>query len=333
MANNRWLKDPIWDSRLQAIWIVFSGIYLSTGTFHSVRWLSSLAITIAGFLILFLACHTLVAAEPEKSRNTLLVSLAGCLFLIFESWRTYHDSIGSVFAAIFALALTMMIWLRDDHPSRIRISYTFILLMLACLIFSFFQLAITIITKIISVEMAGQTGPILIPAHVIGMLSGMVAFLVLDRRVLRSLFSDSVPRHPWFYENFRMVFFPAIGIGLTWYFNIDTLEQQMLNRQEGLIFSFFYFSVQFLLVFVFIMLRFSQKQAKGHLGFLAGLVLMGAALLSLIDLASSAKEIRADVVLVLRVAFVHGPTVFGLLLAAEVCRFASAKILPEYPHR
>jgi hypothetical protein len=69
----------IWDIRLQAMWITFTGIYVITGTIAAnpanERWLSSTFLTIAGILVLLLVCHTVIAVDRNASRKTLLVAL------------------------------------------------------------------------------------------------------------------------------------------------------------------------------------------------------------------------------------------------------------------
>lgn len=64
------LAKPIWDIRLQAMWITFTGLYVIVGTTAYVTScpLSGAAafvslLTIAGGLVLLLICHTVIAAD------------------------------------------------------------------------------------------------------------------------------------------------------------------------------------------------------------------------------------------------------------------------------
>ena len=81
------LSDPIWDIRLQAIWIVYAGVYSLATDLPAYRWIQSAIITMGGFLVIVLLCQTLIARDRIASRKTLLVAFGSIIFILQKSFE------------------------------------------------------------------------------------------------------------------------------------------------------------------------------------------------------------------------------------------------------
>ena len=208
-TKEHWFGSSLWDIRLQTAWILFAAAYLLLGSTYQADWISSLAITLAGILILAILCHTLIATDNDKSRSTLLVSLAACIFLIHESTRTFNDNLGSFFAAFFAAMIILLLWLPDSSSLRERLKETFILVMATTIVFSLVQLFSTITVKKFLDLLSLHQQHILIAPHIAGVLSGICAFLLLDKLVASSIYPNRIIIYPRWYKT---VFYPIVLI-------------------------------------------------------------------------------------------------------------------------
>jgi hypothetical protein len=249
------LAKPIWDIRLQAMWITFTGLYVIVGTTEYVtsspataRLLSSAFLTIAGGLVLLLICHTVIAADRNASRKTLLVALTACLFFVQKSSDTYHDTNGLIFAIIFSAIILTIVWLPDESHIRDRIMLSSIAVLLAAIAFSGFQLVTTLIEQRVLKWQNLPTAAMVISPHVAGILSGMTSFLVMDSFIARSAGRMSMLRRE-LSQRFFLFFGSAVTtVVFTYVANKARFTAGFLNSGLGVVFTAGYVCLQILVV-------------------------------------------------------------------------------------
>ena len=179
----RWLVNDIWDARLPALWVVFSAGYLLVGrlqaSFEVGRWLSSLAVTVAGALILLMFVRNAVAqGSGGSSSNTALAGLIATTFVGMESFRVYQDVLGSMFAGVFGSMIFVLLWLDDSSPWHRRVKVTFAIMLLPSVGFSLIQLLSTLLVWEVIGLGGGTRQDVPIAAHVSGIVAGMSAFVL-----------------------------------------------------------------------------------------------------------------------------------------------------------
>jgi hypothetical protein len=240
---------PLWDIRLQAIWITFTGIYVIVGTTYvaanplNARWLSSAFLTIAGGLVLLLVCHTVIAMDRNASRKTLLVALTACLFFVQKSYDTYHDVNGLIFAIIFSSIILTVLWLTDESPVRDRIMLTSIAVLLAAIAFSGFQLLATLLEQRLLRWQNIPPQVMIVSPHVAGILSGMMSFLVLDSFIAKSANRMQVPRSDLPRRFFLFFGCAIVTVTFTYLANEARFRPGFLNTGLGVAFTVGYVAI------------------------------------------------------------------------------------------
>jgi hypothetical protein len=253
---NHPLSKPLWDIRLQAMWIAFTGLYVIIGTTFitanpaMARLLSSAFLTIAGGLVLLLMCHTVIATDRNASRKTLLVALTACLFFVQKSYDTYHDVNGLIFAIIFSAIILTVVWLPDESAARDRIMLTSIAVLLAAIAFSCFQLIATVIEQRLIRWQHLPPQAMIVSPHVAGILSGMMSFLVLDSHVAKSVKRMRVPGSE-LSQRFFLLFASALTtVAFTFFANEARFKTSFLDTGRGVVFACGYVTVQIFLVLI-----------------------------------------------------------------------------------
>ena len=125
-------------------------------------------------------CSKRVGPDSGGSRNnSALAGLIATAFVGMESFRTYHDVLGSIFAGVFGAMIFVLIWLRDDSPWHRRVKVTFAVMLLPAVVYSFMQLLSTLLVWEMVLGFAGgKRWEVPIAAHVSGIVSGMGAFVI-----------------------------------------------------------------------------------------------------------------------------------------------------------
>ena len=252
-SHKNWLSEPIWEARLQAIWIFFTACYISIGNVYSSRWISSLIITIAGMLLLLLVCHSVASKDKSRNKNTLLVAVAACLFISFESYKTYKDFAGSIFAAIFALSISLIVWIKDDDPKIVRVIYAVILMLVSMLIFSLIQLLSTVSIKQLWFINYVETTGVYVAPHVVGIVVGMCVSLILDKRIIEKTIQVEVIRYDFKYRLLRLLIFPLLGFYLVYLFNYNSVSSALKDELDTILLISLHFFIQ--LIFVMVVFR------------------------------------------------------------------------------
>ncbi|MCP3392393.1 hypothetical protein NLM27_26975 [Bradyrhizobium sp. CCGB12] len=237
------------------MWITFTGLYVIVGTTAYVtsspttaRLLSSAFLTIAGALVLLLICHTVIAADRNASRKTLLVALTACLFFVQKSSDTYHDDNVLIFAIIFSAIILTIVWLPDESRIGDSIMLTSIAVLLAAIAFSGLQLVTTLIEQRLLRWQNLPAEAMVISPHVAGILSGMMSFLVMDNWIARSA-SRMLILRPELPERFFLFFASAIAtVVFTCVANKARFTSGFLNSGLGVAFSAGYVCLQIVVV-------------------------------------------------------------------------------------
>lgn len=184
-------SDSIWDFRLQVLWVAYTALYIAAGSITQERFVSSLLSTIGGGLIVAVILHTLLEEHSEKTNSTLFIALAACVFLVQESYKTYSDILGSVFAFVFALLAATLLWIRDENPIKWHFKYTSFVVMITTIVCSFVQLLVTVFIKFVQNHFMPDANYYVIGYHV----SGIFAALICSLWFGRSLLPPSLPNN------------------------------------------------------------------------------------------------------------------------------------------
>jgi hypothetical protein len=234
--------QPIWDIRLQAAWITFTGIYLIAGSkimeyMAHPRWVSSLFLTIAAVLVLLLVCHTVVAKDKSASRKTLLVALTACLFFVQKSGETYHDNNGVIFATIFSVIILSLVWLRDESALREQIKFDTISVLVATIIFSIVGLMSTFLERLLIEAQHVSENRMLIAPHVSIIMVGAAVFYLLDNYIAERTNSIELFRYSFLDCFIRSLIAVVIAVAVVHITNIERLTDSILNTRIGVVFT------------------------------------------------------------------------------------------------
>ena len=166
------ISSPIWNHRIQILWIAFTAFYITTGAFFSHRWISSVMITIGALLVLLINCHILHETIIDKARPTLLLAFASCLFLAQESTKVYKDDLGTIFSIIIGLSCGITAWV-DDEKLMESLKTTVFSVLIFLITTSVTQLSCTVsIKKLITYNLLPQCIYIISP-HTFGIMLGI----------------------------------------------------------------------------------------------------------------------------------------------------------------
>ena len=236
------LSDPIWDTRLQAIWIIYAGVYsLAAADLPSYRWIESIIITVGGLLVIILLCQTLIAKDHIASRKTLLVAFGSLIFILQKSADPYHDYTGTLYASIFGIFVLIPLWLLDANSAREQIILLSILAITAGAMFSLVQLGATLVVKWIIVISSLPAGSLLIAPHVAGIAAGMSAFLFSNSFLLRDWARTSDAYGSRLLTTLVVVFLYGFGAFITTYSNWATIIHGVKSNRAGLCLGVIYF--------------------------------------------------------------------------------------------
>lgn len=182
-------SDPIWDFRLQAIWILYTAIYIFIGRVSNERVVSSIAILIGGILVVSVFIHILVEKDSNRARTTLLVALAATIYFVKESIDVYNDYLAAIFSGIFGLQFLTLILL-DENSTRTLLKYRFFSTMSLVLIASSILLLVTIIIKFVIKEVNVGAGYYLAGPLGTGAFAGLAIGGVVGNRLLPRVLPD-----------------------------------------------------------------------------------------------------------------------------------------------
>lgn len=134
--------DPVWSSRLQILWVLFTGAYLIIGALTEARVVSSILAVIGGVLITAVFAHVLLEDQLERLQSLLLIAMAACLFLAHESAKTFSDYLATIFASIFALMVMRLLWAAESTQRLQLLKYRYFCTMSLVLISATFGLLV-----------------------------------------------------------------------------------------------------------------------------------------------------------------------------------------------
>jgi len=162
---------PIWNYRLQLLWVAFTALYISVGTFYIDQWVSSLMVTMGAILILALVAHILPSKDISSVRPTLLLAFASCLFLTQESLNVYEDELAAAFSAIIGVCCALLAWIEHEQASKIlrRMVFSVLILLVAT---SISQLLATLIIKSMISHQVVREEVYIIAPHSLGVAAG-----------------------------------------------------------------------------------------------------------------------------------------------------------------
>jgi hypothetical protein len=237
--------QPIWDTRIQALWITFTGIYVIFGSYATARlayprWVSSFFLTIAAILVILLVSHSVVAIDKNASRKTLLIALTACLFFVQKSGDVYKDYNGVVFSILFSIFIFILVWLPDDSIVRDRLKLHAIAMLIAAIIFSAMELLATVCVKMIMQYYQIPYEIMVISPHVAGISVGMSSFFLLDTYLAQRANCFVGERTSMLRRLLRILMAVGIAIFITHLANMARFKVSILNTVPGIAFSSLY---------------------------------------------------------------------------------------------
>lgn len=227
--------SPIWNHRLQLIWVAFTGLYVTVGAVNSAIWVSSIMITLGALLIVISVAQILPNTNIDSARPTLLLAFASLLFLTQESINVYNDRLAAIFAATIAVSSGLLAWVESESLSR-RLKQTVFSVLILLVLTSFTQLIVTISLKhFISKQLLPPQVYIIAP-HALGISTGIMLGFSAGRFLVSANLSSLKKR--FFLGAF--IFFFVIATLTGFAFNDRRILNLVSNREAGYVYAALY---------------------------------------------------------------------------------------------
>jgi hypothetical protein len=178
------LSHPIWESRLQVLWILLSAAYAIFGKSDPRRAVSSILVVIAGFLLIALFAHVMFAREAHEAKAALLVAFASSVFLATTSYVDFKDPLASGFAISFSLMCGSLLCLELSGRASQQLRYRYFTAIIFTLMAGAVGYPLTLLQKLILNRTIGLDGVYVAGAQGVASLACFGIGMVVGPRIL-----------------------------------------------------------------------------------------------------------------------------------------------------